>query len=234
MPETTSCSTENAANAMPVVMGGIANSKLGLLGADTREVVRCSGCHLVQFRTLSDHCRRCQGPLPRPQSELEPVAAQPEPETVKSGTALDVRIPLRGESEHRTKTIGKQSLGPKLRELREFRNLTQADLAGKARVPRTYISRIERAHLMPGLGVLRRLADALAVGLLDLVPGNFPSQVSSSFPGLGGASKAFGSPDDPYWNSLVRYSRCLRPEQKSEILSRVRAMAERQPMSRVA
>jgi transcriptional regulator with XRE-family HTH domain len=102
------------------------------------------------------------------------------------------------------------SLGARLRTIRESRSLTQAQLARKAHVPRTYVSRIEHAHLLPGLGVAQRLADALGVGLLDLVHNH-----------SGGGSR---NTHDGYWNSLVRFYRGLGEEQRYAVLSKVRAM----------
>ena len=42
-----------------------------------REVVRCGSCLLVQFRTQSDHCRRCAKPLPTFLPFQEPVPQEP-------------------------------------------------------------------------------------------------------------------------------------------------------------
>lgn len=173
-----------------------------------REVLRCNECHLVQYRTLSDLCRRCGYALPRPQAELDAIAAQAEEQAQAAlrsdGAGTDIDSPVFG------KALDELSLGARLRAIRESRDLTQAQLAKKARVPRTYVSRIEHAHLLPGLGVAQRLADALGVGLLDLVPSH----------GGGGSRSAH----DGYWNSLVRYYRGLGEEQRFAVLSKVRAM----------
>ncbi len=219
--------------------GGIANSNSGLIGPGKREVVRCGGCHLVQFRTISDRCRRCERFLPRPNAELEAVEAPPQPvmavpEIAREAITHEVQFLPRPEGPYRTKTVGKHALGPRLRELREFKNLTQADIAVKARVPRTYISRIERAHLMPGLGVLQRLSAALGVGLLDLVPGNGAIRVPGKFASPAAVGEAAGISSDSYWDSLVRYSRSLAEDQKALILSKVRAMLGPHPIGRVA
>ena len=183
-----------------------------------REVLRCNECHLVQYRTLSDLCRRCGHALPRPQAELEALAEQAEVQTQASlcgdgpGTDFDSAVPRNSMQE--------LSLGARLRAIRESRNLTQAQLAQKARVPRTYVSRIEHAHLLPGLGVAQRLADALGVGLLDLVPSH-----------SGGGSR---TTHDGYWNSLVGYYRGLGEEQRYAVLSKVRAMLGQRRISYAA
>jgi transcriptional regulator with XRE-family HTH domain len=196
----------------------IVRSSSGVASAPAaREVLRCNQCHLVQFRTLSDLCRRCGYALPRPQAELEALAEQADAEAQASlcagGAGAQIAADLPG------KAIQELSLGARLRAIRESRNLTQAQLAKKARVPRTYVSRIEHAHLLPGLGVAQRLADALCVGLLDLVPNRG-----------GGSSPAH----DGYWNSLVRYYRGLGEDQRYAVLSKVRAMLGQRQISHAA
>ncbi len=182
-----------------------------------REVVRCAQCQLVQFRTVSDLCRRCDRPLPRPQLEMTSIAAHDAGDEM-TGPPAERIAPVRA-AEYRGKTMRNFSLGRRLRELREYKNLTQAQTARKARVPRTYISRIEHCHLLPGLGVVQRLAEALSVGMLDLIPN--PSDDAEDT----------GLPNDPYWNSLVRNFRPLQNDQKAAVLSRVRAMLRQRQVS---
>src|SRR5215472_3667251 len=56
-------------------------------------------------------------------------------------------------------------IGPRLRELREQRNLSQGDITEVIGLPRSYISRIENGHSVPSLETLQRLATALDVPL---------------------------------------------------------------------
>ena len=56
-----------------------------------------------------------------------------------------------------------------VRELRRARHLSQRQLAGRMQVPRTYISKIENGKAIPTLGSLERLANALEVGMSQLV-----------------------------------------------------------------
>jgi transcriptional regulator with XRE-family HTH domain len=56
-------------------------------------------------------------------------------------------------------------IGPRLRELREQRNLSQGDITEVIGLPRSYISRIENGHAAPSLETLQRLATALDVPL---------------------------------------------------------------------
>lgn len=181
-----------------------------------REVLRCAQCQLVQFRTASDLCRRCGRPLPR-LLEFADVASPEAEKTVQmAGEAPNRFVPLRAVEYH-GKTMRNFSLGPRLRELREFGGLTQSDIARKARVPRTYISRIEHSHLLPGLGVVQRLAEALSVGILDLIPG--------------AAGESEPSSCDPYWTSLALHFGQLRSERKSLVLAKVRAMLHQRQRS---
>jgi len=178
-----------------------------------REVLRCAQCHLVQFRTASDLCRKCNRPLPRP-LEFADVASMEEEKA--GGIAADRTMPVCPIVCH-GKTIKNFSLGPRLRELRESGNLTQAEIARKASVPRTYVSRIEHGHLLPGLGVTQRLADALGVGILDLVPN------------ANGENEAFSG--DPYWTSLALHFSQLQIEEQALVLTRVQAMVRHRQMS---
>ena len=56
-------------------------------------------------------------------------------------------------------------IGARLRELREERKLSQADITEIIGLPRSYISRVENGHSVPSLETLQRLAAALDVPL---------------------------------------------------------------------
>lgn len=53
----------------------------------------------------------------------------------------------------------------KLKELRERKNLTQAELARKIGVNRSYISRIESGKSKPSLALLERIANELGISV---------------------------------------------------------------------
>ena len=57
-----------------------------------------------------------------------------------------------------------------LRRLRERRQLSQSELARKAKVGRVTLNRLEGGTQDPTLGTLERLAKALGVRLRDLLP----------------------------------------------------------------
>jgi len=57
-----------------------------------------------------------------------------------------------------------------LRELREAKGLTQVELAEKAKVERTYLTKLETgAKVNPSLAILKRLAKALGVPVAKLL-----------------------------------------------------------------
>lgn len=58
----------------------------------------------------------------------------------------------------------------RLRELREKRFLTQQELAGRARVAKVTIARIESGATVPTFSTIKRLAEALGVDPSELVP----------------------------------------------------------------
>ena len=166
---------------------------------------------LVQFRTTSNLCRKCAHPLALPpRFEAAPLAM--------NGAAGRANFADRGLDRQglqpRGKTARELTIGRKLRELREERHLTQQEMAGKAGVPRTYISRIENARLLPGPVMLQRIADALSVAILDLLPQN---KVGSSVPDFA---------DPTYWASFVSYFSQLCPADMEYVVSHVRTMAE--------
>ena len=121
-----------------------------LASVETREVVRCDYCSLVQYRTSNSLCRKCHKPLdveePAPQVP-QLVAAQPVVASAEAGLQVAGQV----------------------REIRRARHLSQRQLASRMQVPRTYISKIENGKAIPTLGSLERLASALEVELCQLV-----------------------------------------------------------------
>jgi transcriptional regulator with XRE-family HTH domain len=117
---------------------------------DTREVLRCDKCKLVQYRTGNSLCRKCHWPLDvEEQAPLTPqlVTTQPVPPAAEAGMQVAGQV----------------------REIRRARHLSQRQLAGRMQVPRTYISKIENGKAIPTLGSLERLAIALEVDVCQLV-----------------------------------------------------------------
>src|SRR5215469_13461048 len=124
-----------------------------LAPVDSREVVRCDHCHLVQFRTNNNLCRKCRTSLDEDEPEpiLQPVAPVVEP---ASGNHSHLQI------------------AAAIRMLRQKSGLSQRQLALRMQVPRTYVSKIENEKAVPTLSSLQRLATALEVGVADLLKGS--------------------------------------------------------------
>src|SRR5580658_440860 len=121
-----------------------------LVSVETREVVRCDFCSLVQYRTSNSLCRKCRRPL----DVEEPVPLTPQ---------LVMAPPVPTSSEAGLQVAGQ------VRDIRRARHLSQRQLAGRMQVPRTYISKIENGKAIPTLGSLERLAAALEVDVCKLV-----------------------------------------------------------------
>lgn len=176
-----------------------------------REVLRCCRCLLVQFRTIQDRCRRCASPLPSldfmPAGKLiviEPTKARFISRSTNGSTSERVH--------HPSGNAARQfDLGPKLKKLRKQLDLTQEEIAVSANVPRTYVSRIENARLLPGPAVLHRIAGALSVGVSELLASEDSNRNSM--------------PEELLLERSIvwRFSQ-LRTEQMSLVLSYVRKM----------
>jgi transcriptional regulator with XRE-family HTH domain len=67
----------------------------------------------------------------------------------------------------------------RLRELRVERGMTQADLARRAEVTTTYVSKLENAGAAPGIDLVEKLAAALGLGIADLLPSEAPADSSA-------------------------------------------------------
>src|ERR1700722_19049737 len=124
-----------------------------LAPVDSREVVRCDHCLLVQFRTVNNNCRRCHSSMDE----------EPEPEPVV--LAPTVMMPMPGTGR------GHLNLATSIRSLRLRSGLSQRQLALRMSVPRTYVSKIENEKATPTLSSLERLARALEVSVPSLLSG---------------------------------------------------------------
>src|ERR1700748_592525 len=124
-----------------------------LAPVDSREVVRCDHCLLVQFRTSNNNCRRCHASLDE----------EPEPEPIEVAPPLMMPVPTNGR--------GHLNLATSIRSLRLRSGLSQRQLAGRMSVPRTYVLKIENEKATPTLSSLERLARALEVTVPDLLTG---------------------------------------------------------------
>jgi len=121
-----------------------------LVSVETREIVRCHNCSLVQYRTRNSLCRKCRLAL----DIEEPAPLAPQLVTTPSAEpAAEAGLQVAAQ----------------VREIRRSRHLSQRQLASRMQVPRTYISKIENGKAIPTLGSLERLATALEVDVCQLV-----------------------------------------------------------------
>jgi len=164
-----------------------------LAPVEDREVVRCDHCHLVQFKTVNNLCRRCRTSLD--EDEPEPIfaptieAAEPEP---------------RERSEVQVATA--------IRMLRQRHGLSQRQLALRMGVPRTYVSKIENEKATPTLSSLERLALALEVSVYDLLRLCGPSREDEIRELL----------SDTFLAEMAEFTSSLNAMQLSSVLAQVR------------
>ena len=170
-----------------------------LAPVDSREVVRCDRCLLVQFRTSNDLCRRCHSSLD--EDEPEVVSAAPEPQM----------MPVPGNGR------GHLNLAASIRALRLRSGLSQRQLAGRMSVPRTYVSKIENEKATPTLSSLERLARALEVTVPDLLSGGERSR----------QEEIRDLMKDPFISELLPWVGQLNGMQMSSIVAQMRDLTIR-------
>jgi|SRR5579872_22089 len=119
-----------------------------------RDVIPCITCGMVQYRTSSGNCRRC---LHRLTPKVEIVIPPPEPREPQSDhRQLFEKWPNRESLE---------SIGQRIRQLRESHGMTQSQLNLRSRVSRSYLSLIEGGHMTPSLATLEKISEVLGVSL---------------------------------------------------------------------
>ncbi len=165
-----------------------------LAPVDSREVVRCDHCSLVQFRTNNNLCRKCHASLDP--DEPEPVVAPPQPAVTATPHTSQSQL----------------QIAQAIRMLRQRIGLSQRQLAMRMQVPRTYVSKIENEKATPTLSSLERLAIALQVRLPDLLTGGMPTREEQIREMLA----------DPFISELMPLCERLNGMQLSSILSQVR------------
>src|ERR1700684_4613662 len=124
-----------------------------LAPVDSREVVRCDHCLLVQFRTANNNGRRCHASLDE----------EPEPEPIMVSPPMMMPVPGTGR--------GHLNLATSIRSLRLRNGLSQRQLARRMTAPRTYVSKIEIDKATPALSTMELLARAVEVTVPDLLSG---------------------------------------------------------------
>ncbi len=166
-----------------------------LAPVENREVVRCDDCHLVQFKTVNNLCRRCRASLD--EDEPEPILTPVMPSAqADEGTRSEIQV------------------ATAIRNLRLRSGLSQRQLAMRMGVPRTYVSKIENEKATPTLSSLARLADALEVTVPDLLCDCGPSREDDLRQLLA----------DPFVADLMEFTSRLNTMQLSSVLAQVRDM----------
>ena len=169
-----------------------------LAPVDSREVVRCDHCHLVQFRTTNNLCRKCRTSLD--EDEPEPILEAAPP----------VETPANGNHSH-------LQVAAAIRMLRQKSGLSQRQLALRMQVPRTYVSKIENEKAMPTLSSLQRLATALEVSMGDLLKGSSRSL----------EDEIADLMHDEFIAEVVQYLDKLDSMQRSSLMAQVRDLSIR-------
>jgi transcriptional regulator with XRE-family HTH domain len=166
-----------------------------LAPVENREVVRCDHCHLVQFRTSNNLCRKCRTSLD--EDEPEAILAQPMPVMEAVGAS-------RSEVQ----------VAQAIRSLRLGHGLSQRQLALRMGVPRTYVSKIENEKATPTLSSLARLAAALDVSVPDLLRACGPSR----------QEEINNLISDPFVAEMREFTSQLDEMQRMSVLAQVRDM----------
>jgi transcriptional regulator with XRE-family HTH domain len=162
----------------------------------SREVLRCEHCALVQFRTINSMCRRCHKPL-----DVEEAPAPVEVIAAVDSPASNLDAGLR--------------VAAQVKEIRKARHLSQRQLASRMQVPRTYISKIENGKAIPTLGSLERLATALDVDICQLVRDGHSKRDEE-------VAEIFA---DPFLAELAQFLPKLEPLQRSLLMNHARDRA---------
>src|SRR6059058_2371789 len=170
-----------------------------LAPVDSREVIRCDRCLLVQFRTSNNLCRRCHGSLD--EDEPEVVCTPPPPQI----------LPMHGNGR------GHLNLAASIRSLRLRNGLSQRQLALRMSVPRTYVSKIENEKATPTLSSLERLAKALEVPVTELITGGM----------AGREAELRELTEDTFVSELIPFLGKLNGMQWQSVLSQMRDLSTR-------
>src|SRR5262249_43941391 len=88
-------------------------------GISPREVIRCRHCFLVQFRTVSELCRRCDTPLPPPprlEAEVNRALSGGRGDGARHPRFSEERFGQSEDIHSRSKTARELTIGRKLRE----------------------------------------------------------------------------------------------------------------------
>lgn len=169
-----------------------------LAPVDSREVLRCDHCQLVQFRTNNNLCRKCR--LSLDSEEPVPVAAELVSPSVSPAT----------QGPH-------IQIASAIKMLRLRNGLSQRQLALRMQVPRTYVSKIENEKATPTLSSIQRLASALEVTIPALLECSMQEKQNEIRELLA----------DPFLAEIAPFLCSLDAMQRSSFLAQVRDLSTR-------
>lgn len=110
-------------------------------------------------------------------------------------------------------------IGRRLREIREARNLSQADIERRTGLIRCYVSRVENGHTVPAVETLEKFARALEVPMYALFYDEEPPKPL----GMSSDSSRDARDLDQLWEALAKM-----PKQRRQLLlSLAQQMASR-------
>jgi transcriptional regulator with XRE-family HTH domain len=155
-----------------------------------RVIVRCWNCRARQFLRLDHRCAKCGIRIPS--------ADRLKPAPVRSG-------PDGRDLAHQ--------VGDRLRELRNWRGLSQRQMARSMNRPRQYVSRVERGASTPSIRLLELCAQALDVKAAEIV---------------GAIATPAPAEADPFWPELRRLLLRVSAEDRKIIADAARDMARGQ------
>lgn len=171
-----------------------------------REVIRCSICGLVQYRTKTDNCRRCLRLLP---PRVTFVIPTPSPQEATADAQAADDWPNR-------QTV--ENIGQRIRQLRESRSMTQSQLQAKSRVSRSYLSRIESGQMTPSLGTLEKIAEALGVGLNRFFVPESTGQTLLEDPFIQGLRPFLRQLDWAQWQGILKRLQAISDHVSSSVM----------------
>jgi transcriptional regulator with XRE-family HTH domain len=147
---------------------------------------------------MSDLCRRCHRPLlPKLELDLSALTAAGALEDTKQSWS-EAQEP-------------EPQIGCAVQRLRRMRGISQGQLGRMVGLRRTYLSRVENDHVMPGPAIVLRIAQALRVEMQDL----FAPQ-----PKRGNGTAQM----EPATVRLVEMFSELQPGQMAQIVAQARRM----------
>jgi DNA-binding XRE family transcriptional regulator len=119
---------------------------------EDRHRIRCSHCELVQFVNSTKTCRRCKEPFTK--AIPQPVVPTPAPVVAKAEPVVKVQ--------GKVGSFG-YWMPIAFYITREAAGLSQRQLADRAGIPRTYVSKIEQGGALPTAKNLFHLCSAMNV-----------------------------------------------------------------------